>query len=510
MSRPTISIPAASEDRVLLALEDDVSAELLTHRMIRRGIHPERAESGSEAIYKLQNTPYDLVIIETRFPGLTGLELLQHSPSEEIAGEPRIILLGQGGDNQEIIRAFELGAAEYIQRPFAPEVALARIVRFLGDGRQLVSRPPSAAVLPLLATPASFSGLLEGSISPAELMIGITAVLIFLAFILATLAITSHLRAKTQEQEERDVTTTWKELLLDILAGDAPPARLIQEVAPNQQRLFLEFLVPYAVTFEGETKRLLIQLAKPFMIRLEQDLERWGVGRRARAVQLFGLLGDASCRGILRARLDDPSKIVAYTAFQWLARRGHPQHDTQPLLKRLDRFSNYDAKQLSSLLVKLGPSAAPMIRSYLRDEHNSTFVRLVCAETLRWMGDAETAPIAAQILVYEPHPELVASLLRLLRRVGRPEHAPLVRSYCQSEVPFIRIHAARALGQIGHPEDDRKLLRSLVTDTRSRWVALNAAKSLKELNQTTPLHHLSRTNHEYAPLASQILKEPES
>ncbi len=502
MSRSTLSIPAR-DDRVLLAVEDDVSADLLLHRMTRRGIHPKQVEHGKAAAEELESTPFDLVIIEAQFPGLTGLELLKYMPSEEIAGNPQVILLGEGGDNEEVIRAFELGAAEYLKRPFAPEVALARIVRFLGKDR-FVSRPPSASVLPVIPMPAT---TLSGGLSLFDLMSGLTAVFIVMALILALVAVVTHARAESRKRVRRKMEEKWKGLLLDVLADDKDPQDLVDQVPESKKRIFLEFLVPYAVTFEGRAQELLVHLAKPFLIHLEGDLEKRDPGTRARTLQLFGLLGDASCWGLLRKSLDDPSQTVAYTGFKWLARRGPPRAAT-PLLEHLHRFSGFSVNRISSTLVHLGTEAAPVLRSYLSDETQTPFVRVVCAETLRWIGDAQSAPVAAQLLVYEPHPELTAALLRLLRRVGQPEHAPLVRSYCNDDVDFVRIHAARALGQIGNPQDDRKLLRNLVMDTRSRWTAINAARSLKELDQTRPLHYLSRTNHEHASLATRVIKEP--
>jgi CheY-like chemotaxis protein/HEAT repeat protein len=498
MPHPTLSISPPPK-RVLLAVEDAVSGDLLEHRMSRRGLHPTRVPHGQEATDRLRDTRFDLVVIETRLPGLTGLELLRRVPTDTVAGRPLIVLLGQHGNDEEIVRAFELGAAEYISRPFAPEVALARILRFLGGGSELVSRPAAAS---LLVGPVSVA-----SSDLLTLMVGLTAVLLLVALLFALAAAGLHVWARRDERRERRLTSTWRATLLDVLAGDAAPKDLHEQVPSGEARRFLAFLVPYAATFEGRARTVITHLASPFLPALEDDLARDRPGTRARGVQLLGLLDDASCRGLLRRRLDDPSRLVAYTAFRWLCRRGTPA-DAPVLLDRLDRFSSADVTQLASSLVHLGPDAAPPLRSALADDAESTVVRTVCAETLRWMGDGESAPLAAQLLADEPAPELTASLLRLLRRVGCPEHALLVRTYCNSAVPFVRIHAARALGQIGHADRDRTRLRRLVTDAPSRWVAYNAAKSLTELGQTSPLYHLTQTDHDRAALAHDVLHEP--
>lgn len=500
-SPPTRSIPA-TDKRVLLAVADDGSADLLAHRLSRRGLQPARAEYGAAAARQLERSRFDLVVIETRLPGLTGLELLRRLPTEDVVGRPLIVLLGQQGNDEEVVRAFELGAAEYIARPFSPEVALARILRFLGSGSELVSRTPAAAGL-LLASP-----WLPGTSGPLGVMILLTALLLSAAVLLALTATLFHAHAVVRERRRDRLTGAWRPLFFEVLAGDAPPDALIGRVSPAQERLFLSFLAPYAARFEGRARTLIARLAAPFLARLEADLDRRRAGTRARAVQLLGLLGDDSCRAPLRRCLHDPSPLVTYTAFRWLSRRGSPE-DAAALLDRIDRLSGVSVKQLSSSLVHLGAEAAPPLRSALADEAASSTVRVVCAEALRWMGDGEAAPLAAQLLADEPEPELTAALLRLLRRVGRPEHALLARSYCDSDVPFVRIHAARALGQIGHPDHDRTRLRRLVTGAGSRWVAYNAAKSLTELDQPVPLHHLSRSTHARADLANTVLNEPQ-
>jgi len=498
MPHPTLSIPDRTK-QVLLAVEDEVSADLLEHRMSRRGLHPARVPHGQEATARLRDTRFDLVVIETRLPGLTGLELLRRVPTDTVAGRPLIVLLGRHGNDEEIVRAFELGAAEYISRPFAPEVALARILRFLGGGSELVSRPAAAGLL-LGPAPVDAPEFLP-------FMVGLTAVLLGLAFLFALAAAGIHVWARRDDRQAARLASRWRAALLDVLAGDAAPEQLVEQVSSGDARRFLAFLVPYAATFEGRARTLITRLAAPFLPRLEDDLDRRRPGTRARAMQLLGLLDDVSCRAVLRRHLDDPSRLVAYTAFRWLCRRGTPE-DASALLDRLDRFSGVDGTQLASSLLHLGPDAAPPLRAALADDARSTVVRGVCAETLRWMGDGESAPLAAQLLAGEPAPELAASLLRLLRRVGCPEHALLVRSYCDSAVPFVRIHAARALGQIGDAEQDRTRLRRLVTDAGSRWVAYNAAKSLTELGQTTPLYHLMQTDHDRAALATDVLHEP--
>ena len=112
---------------VLFAMEDDVSFELLADRLQRQDVTAKRVDDGNTALHALDASTADALVAETRLPGRTGFELLRTLPHLD----PAVILLGRRGNDAEVVQALELGAADYITRPFAPEVAVARILRFL-------------------------------------------------------------------------------------------------------------------------------------------------------------------------------------------------------------------------------------------------------------------------------------------------------------------------------------------------------------------------------------------
>jgi HEAT repeat protein len=164
-----------------------------------------------------------------------------------------------------------------------------------------------------------------------------------------------------------------------------------------------------------------------------------------------------------------------------------------------------DRVQLVSALVEVGAEAAPFFREELRNEERTPFERIVCAETLRWLGDEEAISVAVPLLRTSGiDPELTAALLRLLRRVGSAAHAAAVRPHCHADVPFVRIHATRALGQLGE-EDDGALLADRVQNDPSRWVALSAAQSLADLGRTDQLRRLSESGEDRSSIAADLL-----
>ena len=101
--------------------------------------------------------------------------------------------------------------------------------------------------------------------------------------------------------------------------------------------------------------------------------------------------------------------------------------------------------------------------------------------------------------------ELLTACLRLLGRVGRAEHRATVRQLIESPDFVVRAAAASALGTIGTP-DDMTRLQALCED-ESRWVAIHAARALRDAGQLDALQQLASTGRNRATLALQVLSE---
>ena len=123
---PTSDARRANDGSILLAVEHQISAELLADRLTRMDLTVERVTNGHQAEDVMKNEGCGVAVVEARLAGRTGLELVRRRP----AFDPPIVLLGRRGNDDEVVRAFELGAADYITRPFSPRIATARIRRF--------------------------------------------------------------------------------------------------------------------------------------------------------------------------------------------------------------------------------------------------------------------------------------------------------------------------------------------------------------------------------------------
>jgi DNA-binding response OmpR family regulator len=114
-----------SSTSVLLALAHEPSRDLLSDRLRRKDARVECVDDGTDAQRRIQDESFGVVVAETRLPGRTGLELLRSFPPLR----PPFVLVGRRGNDDEVTRAFELGAADYLTLPFSPRTATTRILR---------------------------------------------------------------------------------------------------------------------------------------------------------------------------------------------------------------------------------------------------------------------------------------------------------------------------------------------------------------------------------------------
>ncbi|MFQ3584293.1 MAG: response regulator [Cyanobacteriota bacterium] len=113
--------------QILLVDEDPAVNQQLKLRLEQAGYSAVVVESGAKALEAIVHRSLDLVLMELALPGLSGLELLQMIRSARSRMELPVLILSSRTDPDTMVAAFDLGADDYITKPFNPEVVLARI-----------------------------------------------------------------------------------------------------------------------------------------------------------------------------------------------------------------------------------------------------------------------------------------------------------------------------------------------------------------------------------------------
>ena len=110
-----------SELSILIVDDDELNRYTLARRLTRDGFaNLGMASNGIEALAALRQDKFDLVLLDIMMPGLDGfgvLEAMKAAPS--LAGSP-VIVISANDDNSKFVRAIELGAMDYLAKPFDP------------------------------------------------------------------------------------------------------------------------------------------------------------------------------------------------------------------------------------------------------------------------------------------------------------------------------------------------------------------------------------------------------
>jgi adenylate cyclase len=119
------SLPA--QGRLLLADDDDSNRELLQRRLEKLGYEVAACADGRAAFDLLQDKQFDLVLLDLLMPGLDGREVLALLKTDPALRHLPVIMLSALDEVEGIVRCIELGAEDYIAKPFNPVFLRARI-----------------------------------------------------------------------------------------------------------------------------------------------------------------------------------------------------------------------------------------------------------------------------------------------------------------------------------------------------------------------------------------------
>ena len=140
----------------ILVVEDerDISA-LVAYHLTKEGYRVRTAEGGLEAIESAEGERPDLIVLDLMLPGLSGYEVLSELRRRSGLADVPVIVLTARRDEQDRVRGFELGADDYLTKPFSPRELVLRVGAVLrrtqspavaGSGRRLHGGPVSVDV----------------------------------------------------------------------------------------------------------------------------------------------------------------------------------------------------------------------------------------------------------------------------------------------------------------------------------------------------------------------------
>ena len=125
--------------RVLVVEDDRKTADWLQLYLDRAGCEVQLVHDGVAALDAALGTPPDLVLLDLMLPGLSGLEVCRRL--RESTDVPIIVITARTGE-EDRLRGFDVGADDYIGKPFSPREVVARVQAVLRRTRLGEARPP--------------------------------------------------------------------------------------------------------------------------------------------------------------------------------------------------------------------------------------------------------------------------------------------------------------------------------------------------------------------------------
>jgi DNA-binding response OmpR family regulator len=120
----------------ILIVEDDKDiADLIAHYLQKAGHAVDAAASGTAALAKIKMSPPSLVLLDLMLPGMDGLLVCQTLRKDPDTAAIPIIMLTARGEEAERIAGLELGADDYVTKPFSPGELVARVAALLRRAR---------------------------------------------------------------------------------------------------------------------------------------------------------------------------------------------------------------------------------------------------------------------------------------------------------------------------------------------------------------------------------------
>jgi CheY-like chemotaxis protein len=117
--------------RILLIEAEDVLAEITAFRLELLGYRVERAASSPEAFAAVERQRPDLILINMLLPGINGFDATDHFKNDQRTSDIPVLALSNNADLDQVQRAFECGAADFLVVPYNPAVLEEKIQRLL-------------------------------------------------------------------------------------------------------------------------------------------------------------------------------------------------------------------------------------------------------------------------------------------------------------------------------------------------------------------------------------------
>jgi len=131
-----------SKEHILIVDDEEDILELIGYNLTRDGYRVSTAMTGEQALHSARQGRPDLILLDLMLPGIDGLEVCRRLQSDPLTRAIPIIMVTAKGEDADIVTGLELGADDYIIKPFSPRVLLARVRAVFRRNRKDLTEEP--------------------------------------------------------------------------------------------------------------------------------------------------------------------------------------------------------------------------------------------------------------------------------------------------------------------------------------------------------------------------------
>lgn len=153
---------SAETQRVLVVEDEADIAALVAYHLTKAGYRVETASDGAEALEAIATELPDLVVLDRMLPGISGDEVLAHLRGGQASASVPVLMLTARREQEDRIAGLELGADDYLTKPFSPRELVLRVQAILRRSVSTVEARGVTSIGPLTLDVAAHNVTLEG------------------------------------------------------------------------------------------------------------------------------------------------------------------------------------------------------------------------------------------------------------------------------------------------------------------------------------------------------------
>jgi two-component system phosphate regulon response regulator PhoB len=170
---------AVSRESVLVVDDERDILELVKYNLDKEGYQVTVVATGEDALAATRTKMPDIVILDLMLPGVDGLEVCRRLKGDPKTRSIPIVMLTAKGDEADVVTGLELGASDYVTKPFSPRVLTARVRAVLRRGNEAADDEATIRIKEMTIHPGRHQVLVKDK--PVELTATEFRILLFLA-----------------------------------------------------------------------------------------------------------------------------------------------------------------------------------------------------------------------------------------------------------------------------------------------------------------------------------------